>query len=252
MNSVFTVSEFLQGIRTIFSKEWRTYRNTQIGYIFAVLFLSLSAFLFFFGLGEDSFWDRKAANMEQFFLWTPLLYAVFVPAVTMRLWSEEERAGTVELLFTLPFREYEIVVGKFLAAWAFLGSVLVLTSTVPFSIYAVGDLDLGATFAGYLGCFLLGGSYIAIGLVFSASTKDQISAYLLTLLFCLFLFLLGTQPVLKFLGGPAGSLASFLSLSRHFESFRLGILDGRDVFYFLSSILFSLLANVLVLHWRRE
>ncbi|TGK06194.1 gliding motility ABC transporter [Leptospira fletcheri] len=252
MNSSFSISESLQGIRTIFSKEWRTYSNTPIGYIFAVLFLFLSAFLFFFGLGEDSFWDRKAANMEQFFLWIPLLYSVFVPAITMRLWSEEERAGTLELLFTLPFRESEIVVGKFLAAWAFLGSVLILTIPVPFSIYAVGDLDLGATFAGYLGCFLLGGSYIAVGLVFSAFTKDQISAYLLTLLFCIFLFLSGTQPVLKFLGGSAASLVSFLSFSRHFESFRFGILDGRDVFYYLSFLLFSLFANVLVLRWRRE
>jgi len=246
------IFEFYTNVKTVFSKEWIGYLNTPIGYIFAVLFLLLSSFLFFFGLGEDSFWDRNVASMEQFFLWIPLLYIVFVPAITMRLWSEEERTGTTEILFTLPLREYEIVFAKFIAAWFFLGTVLLTTVSIPFTIWALGDLDIGATLAGYLGCYLLGSCYISVGLLISALTKDQISAYLLTMLVCLFFFLLGYQPVLRFLGGASASFASFISLSRHFEPFRLGILDGKEIFYTVSFTVTALVANVIVLLGKRR
>ncbi len=237
-------------VGTIFKKEWDMYFNTQIGYVFATFYLLLSSFLFFYGLGEDSFWDRKIAGMEEYFIWTPLLFTAFIPSLTMRLWSEEKKSGTLELLFTLPFRKSEIVLGKFLAAWAFLGLVLSLSLLIPFSIWAFGDLDLGIVFAGYLGCYLLGGAYISLGLFLSSFGKDQISSYIFTLLVCLFFFLLGTQPVLKFLGGGFSSFASMISLSSHFESFRLGLLDFKDLFYYLSFIAANLYANIFSLEAR--
>ncbi|TGK05554.1 gliding motility ABC transporter [Leptospira langatensis] len=234
-------------IASVFRKEWSAYFNTQIGYLFTIFYLFLSSFLFFYGLGEESFWERKVAGMEEYFIWTPLLFTVFIPALTMRLWSEEKRSGTLELLFTLPLGKSEITFGKFLAAWAFLGFVLSLTLPIPFSIWALSDLDLGIVFAGYLGCYLLGGAYLSLGTLLSSLGKDQISSYILTLFVCLFFFLLGTQPVLKFLGGGFAGLASFLSLGSHFESFRLGLVDGGDAFYFLSFILANLFSNVFLL-----
>ncbi|TGK00638.1 gliding motility ABC transporter [Leptospira semungkisensis] len=243
----FHLYRFYSNLLSVFRKEWSAYFNTQIGYVFSIFYLFLSSFLFFYGLGEDSFWDRKVAGMEEYFIWTPLLFVVFIPALTMRLWAEEKKSGTLELLFTLPLGKLEIAFGKFLAAWTFLGFILSLTLPIPFSIWAIGDLDLGIVFAGYLGCYLLGGAYLSLGTLLSSFGKDQISSYILTLLVCLFFFLVGTQPVLKFLGGSFSSLASFLSLSSHFESFRLGLIDGADIFYFLSFILANLFSNVFFL-----
>ncbi|EPG68139.1 ABC transporter permease [Leptospira wolffii] len=241
---------FYGNIRTVFQKEWEAYFNTQIGYIFAAAYLLLSSFLFFYGLGEESFWQKKIASMDDYFLWTPLLFTAFLPTLTMRLWSEEKKSGTLEILVTLPFLKSEIVLGKFLAAWAYLGFVLILTLPIPFSVWAFGDLDLGIVFAGYTGCYLLGGAYISLGTFLSLFGKDQIGSYILSLLVCLFLFLLGTQPVLKFFGGGSFSFAGFLSLSSHFESFRMGILDGKDIFYYISFILANLYANIFLLERR--
>ncbi|TGL58479.1 ABC transporter permease subunit [Leptospira sarikeiensis] len=235
------------GLIAVFKKEWGTYFNTPIGYVFSILYLFLSSFLFFYGLGEGSFWDRKIAGMEEYFVWTPLLFVVFIPAITMRLWSEEKRSGSIEVLFTLPISKWEIVAGKFLAAWAFLGLVICFSLSIPFFIWALGDLDLGIVFAGYLGCFLLGGAYISLGIFLSSFGKDQINSYILTLLISLLLFFLGTQPVLKFLEGGLSTFAYLFAISSHFESFRLGILDLSDLFYFFSFILGNLWANVFFL-----
>lgn len=235
------------GLVAVFKKEWASYFNTPIGYVFSILYLFLSSFLFFYGLGEGSFWDRKVAGMEEYFVWTPLLFVVFVPAITMRLWSEEKRSGSLEILFTLPISKWEIVGAKFLAAWAFLGSTVCLSASIPFFIWAFGDLDLGIVFAGYLGCIFLGGAYISLGIFLSSFGRDQISSYILTVLVCLFFFLLGTQPVLKFFGGGPSAFAYLFALSSHFESFRLGILDISDTLYFLSFISANLAANIFFL-----
>ncbi|EMO27015.1 ABC-2 family transporter protein [Leptospira interrogans serovar Bataviae str. HAI135] len=141
----------------------------------------------FFGLGEGSFWDFKSASMETYF-WIPILYVIFIPALSMRLWSEEERSGTLEILFSLPLKDVELVLGKFLAAWSFLGFVLSFTFLIPVTIFYLGDLDVGTTSAGYLGIFLLGGANLVLGSFVSSLTKDQISSYLLGLILCLFFF----------------------------------------------------------------
>lgn len=243
----------MENVKTVFRKEQSSYFNTPIGYIFSAFFLLLISFLFFFGLGGNSFWDLKIASMEQYFLWIPILFIIFIPAITMRLWAEEERSGTLEVLLTLPIRDYEIVVGKFLAAWSFLTITILGSIFVPLTVWSLGDLDLGLVFSGYIGTILLGGSYISIGLFVSAMTKDQITAFILTLLACLLMFLMGYQPILQFFGKVTflGDILSSLSLSKHFESFRMGIFDPRDLLYFFSFIALMLYLNVHIIRGKK-
>ncbi len=241
----------MNNIKTIFRKESSTYFNTPIGYIFSAFFLLLISFLFFYGLGGNSFWDLKIASLEQFFSWIPLLYIIFIPAITMRIWSEEEKSGTLEVLMTLPIRDYEIVIGKFLSAWMFLTVTILCTLLAPLTVRILGDLDLGLVFMGYIGTILLGGAYISIGLIISSLTRDQISAFILTLLACFLMFIMGYQPILKFFGNFIGGFIAFLSLSQHFESFRMGVFDPRDVLYFITFIKVILFLNVFVIRGKR-
>jgi ABC-2 type transport system permease protein len=241
----------MNNIKTIFRKESSTYFNTPIGYIFSAFFLLLISFLFFYGLGGNSFWDLKIASLEQFFSWIPILYIIFIPAITMRIWSEEEKSGTLEVLMTLPIRDYEIVIGKFLSAWMFLTVTILCTLLAPLTVRILGDLDFGLVFMGYIGTILLGGAYISIGLIISALTRDQISAFILTLLACFLMFIMGYQPILKFFGNFLGGFIAFLSLSQHFESFRMGVFDPRDVLYFITFIKIILLLNVFVIRGKK-
>jgi ABC-2 type transport system permease protein len=241
----------MKNIQTIFFKESSSYFNTPIGYIFSSFFLLLISFLFFYGLGGNSFWDLKIASVEQFFSWIPILYIIFIPAITMRIWSEEEKSGTIEVLMTLPVKDYEVVLGKFLSAWAFLGITVLCTLLAPLTVKLLGDLDFGLVFSGYVGTLLLGGSYISIGILISAFGKDQISAFIITLLLCFLMFLMGYEPILKFFGNYLAGFISFLSLSIHFESFRMGVFDPRDIFFYLSFILLMLGLNVFLLRSKR-
>ncbi len=240
-----------RSIQVIFKKEYSTYMNTPIGYVFSSFFLLLISFLFFYGLGGNSFWDLKISSMEQYFLWVPILFNIFIPAITMRLWSDEEKSGTLETLLTLPIRDYELVIGKFLSAWSFLIVTLLGTVLVPITVRILGGLDYGQVFAGYLGTFLLGGAYISMGLVISSLTRDQITAFISTLLACLVSYLLGYQPILQFFGNAAGGFFAFLSLSMHFESFRMGVFDPRDVIFFASFIVLMLGLNVAIIRGKR-
>lgn len=241
----------LKNIKTIYRKEFSSYINTPIGYIFSSLFLILISFLFFYGLGGNSFWDLKVSSMEQYFLWVPLLFIVFIPAITMRLWAEEERSGTLETLMTLPIKDYEIVIGKFLSAWAFLVLTLCGTLLVPLTILILGSLDWGLVLSGYMGTFLLGGAYLSLGILISSLTRDQIVSFVLTFLACLLTFLMGYQPILQFFGNFLGGILAFFSLSQHFESFRMGIFDPRDIIFFISFILLMLSLNVYVLRGKK-
>lgn len=238
-------------VSVIYRKELSTYQNTGIGYVFGSFFLLITSFLFFFGLGESSFWDRNVASMEGYFNWMPILFILFIPALTMRLWSEEERSGTLETLLTLPFSLWEIVLGKFLSAWSFLCLLLLASLPIPISIWLLGGIDWGVTFSGYLGTVLLGGSYISVGMVVSALTKDQISCYILSLLLCLLFFLMGYQPVLQFFPTAIGTVLAFFSVAHHFDSFRLGLLEWKEFYFFLSFGFLFLLWNVQILRSKR-
>jgi len=241
----------MNNIKSIVKKETTTYFNTPIGYIFASFFLLLISFLFFYGLGGNSFWDLKVSSMEQYFLWIPILFIIFIPAITMRLWAEEERSGTLEVLLTLPLNDLEIIVGKFLSAWIFLIFVVLCSLLVPITIWILGSLDFGLVFCGYLGTILLGGAYISMGLVISSLTKDQISAFMLTLLACLLTFLMGYQPILQFFGNTLGGAIAFFSLSQHFESFRMGVFDPRDLYFYFSFISVMIAFNSIILRGKK-
>jgi ABC-2 type transport system permease protein len=241
----------MNNIKSIVKKETTTYFNTPIGYIFASFFLLLISFLFFYGLGGNSFWDLKVSSMEQYFLWIPILFIIFIPAITMRLWAEEERSGTLEVLLTLPLNDLEIIVGKFLSAWIFLIFVILCSLLVPITIWILGTLDFGLVFCGYLGTILLGGAYISMGLVISSLTKDQISAFMLTLLACLLTFLMGYQPILQFFGNTLGGAIAFFSLSQHFESFRMGVFDPRDLYFYISFISVMIAFNSIILRGKK-
>ncbi len=170
---------------------------------------------------------------------------------SINIWSEEEKSGTMEVLMTLPIKDYEIVVGKFLSAWMFLVVTLLCTLLAPLTVRILGDLDFGLVFMGYIGTILLGGAYISIGLVISSLTRDQISAFILTLLACFLMFIMGYQPILKFFGNFLGGFIAFLSLSQHFESFRMGVFDPRDFLFFISFIKIMIFLNVFVIRGKK-
>lgn len=225
-------------VKTVFRREFANYFNTPIGYIFLAVFIILMNFLFFYII---RFWDT-GRSIRGFFDWLRIAYLFFIPAITMRLWAEEKKSGTVELLFTLPIRDEEAILGKFFSAAAFLGVALAATLFLPVTVWIAADPDWMVIIGGYLGAFLLGASYISLGLYISWLTHDQIVAFMLTMAACFFLFLLGYEPVLQFFG-PLKEILAFFSVSWHFDSIYRGLLDTRDIIYFLSFIFLFLYLN---------
>jgi ABC-2 type transport system permease protein len=229
----------------IFKKEFRGYFNSPIAYIFLVIFLALSTGYYFLVKLLDDY-----AHMGDFFDQLPVAFMLFVPALTMRLWAEEKKSGTEELLLTLPMRNHEIVLGKFLASFALIGVALALTLSVPLTIASMGNLDWGPVTGGYLGALLLGATYLAIGLFLSSLTTNQILAFLLSLLACFVLVSLG-EPMLLVMLGPAAPIAERLSATYHFRSISVGQIDTRDLVYFVSFIVFFLYLNIASLEARK-
>lgn len=232
----------------IFRRELAGYFATPIAVIFLTVFLILTGF-FTFKLGR--LYDLGQADLQPFFLWHPWLYLFIVPAVSMRLWAEEKKSGTVELLLTLPVSLFEAMAGKFFAAWAFLGISLLLTFPILLTVGFLGNPDWGVIAAGYVGSFLMAGTYLSIGCLVSAATKSQVISFVISTTICLFLILLGFEPVVDFLNGffsPA-LVDQFTNLSfpYHFEAIQRGVLDCRDVFYFVSVMVFSLFAGTIIL-----
>lgn len=233
-------------ILSIARKEFRSYFQSTIAYIFITLFLVLSQWIFFRG-----FFVMNQATLRDFFDLVPLVFLFFVPAVTMRMWAEEQKLGTVEILLTFPVRDRDVVIGKFLASFSFVGLALMLTLPLALTIVALGDPDNGAMIGGYLGCLLLAASYIAIGLWISSTTQNQIVAFLITLISCFLLYIAGSDLVL---GTVPDFLVPFLanvSLGYHFESITRGVIDSRDILYYASIIGFFLFLNSRVIESRR-
>lgn len=231
---------------SIARKEFRSYFQSTIAYIFITLFLVLSQWIYFSG-----FYVMNQATLRDFFDLVPLMFLFFVPAVTMRMWAEEQKLGTAEILLTFPVRDRDVVLGKFLASFAFVGLSVLLTIPLAITVAALGDPDNGAMIGGYLGCLLLGGAYIAIGLWVSSMTQNQIVAFLISLILCFLLYIAGTGLVL---GGLPHWLVPFfanLSLGYHFDSITRGVIDSRDILYYLSIIGFFLFLNVRVIASRR-
>ena len=236
----------MQNITAILKKEFRSYFNSPIAYIFITFFLGISAWLFF-----QNFFIVNQAEMRSFFGLMPWIFLFFIPAVTMKLWSEEKKIGTIEILMTLPIRDYEVVVGKFLASFALLAVTVLLTLVIPFSVMSLGNPDVGTLIAGYIGLLLMGGAYIAIGFFASTLTENQIIAFIIGIVVCLVLLLIGEDFVLFKTPNWLFPIFSYLGLGAHYSSILRGVLDSRDIIYYLSLIGFFLYLSTLAVESRK-
>lgn len=237
---------------TIAKRELAGYFASPVAFVFIVIFLLLAGFFTFMVAG---FFPRGQANLEAFFVWHPWLYLFLVPAVGMRMWSEERRLGTLELLLTMPVTPWQAIIGKFLAAWAVVGLALALTFPVWCTVNYLGNPDNGVIFASYLGSFLMAGAYLAITAMTSAMTRNQVVAFIVSVVLSLFLILAGYPPVTNLLVQWAqpwlvDGIAAF-SVMTHFDSIQKGVLDSRDILYFLSVIGFSLFTTGVIVRAHR-
>lgn len=242
----------MSAITTVCKRELRSYFATPVAYVFIVIFLVLSsAFTFYLG----GFYERGQADLLPFFNFLPWLYLFLVPAVSMRLWSEERKSGTIELLLTLPITMWQAVMGKFLAAWAFIGIALALTFPLWITVNYLGDPDNGVIFASYLGALLMAGSFLAIGSCISAATRNQVVAFILTVVACFVLVMAGFPLVLDVFRSwaPQGLVDAIAGLSflTHFASISKGVIDLRDLLYFVLMIGFWLYASAIVIDLKK-
>jgi len=239
-------------IKAIVKRELCGYFTSPIAYVFLVIYLLLAGF-FTFTVG--SFFERGEASLVSFFTWHPWLYLFLVPAVGMRLWSEERRLGTMELLLTMPVTTWQAIIGKFLASWLFLALALALTFPVVVTVNWLGDPDNGVIVGGYVGSILLAGAYLALSSMTSAMTRNQVISFILSVLICLFLILAGYEPVTGLLSRVAGprvvEVVAAFSVMTHFEGFQRGVLDTRDIVFFASVIGFALFTTGVVIRNQR-
>jgi ABC-2 type transport system permease protein len=242
----------MSAIRVIARRELGAYFATPLAYVFIVIFLALmGAFTFYLG----GFYERGQADLTPFFGFHPWLYLFLVPAIAMRLWSEERKSGSIELLMTLPVTTWQAVAGKFAAAWAFTGVALLLTFPIWITVNYLGDPDNGVIVAGYVGSWLMAGAFLAIGSAISAANKNQVVAFIITVVVC-FLFLLAGLPlVLDFFSGwlpqPVVDAVAGLSFLTHFQAISKGVLDLRDLLYFGLVIGFWLYATAVVVDLKK-
>jgi ABC-2 type transport system permease protein len=233
-------------------RELRSYFSTPIAYVFIVVFLLLSGMATFY---IGNFFGRGQADLVPFFNFHPWLYMIFIPAISMRLWSEERKSGTIELLFTLPITAWQAIFGKYLAALIFTGITLALTFPLWLAVNYLGHPDNGVIIAGYMGSLLMAGAFLAIGAAISALTKNQVVAFVLTLVICLFMNLLGFSMVIDQVRGIMPdmvyeTLRSFSFLT-NFDTISRGLLDFRSIIYFATLIVFSLFANAVIIETKK-
>lgn len=238
------------GLRAIFKREFKGYFASPLGYIFIVIFLLASGWL---TLSRDfgRFLELRQASLDPFFGYVPWLFVVLVPAVAMRLWAEERKTGTVELLFTLPVTLEASYLGKFLAGWSFMAFSLLLTAPLVFEVARLGDPDWGTIVTGYLGCLLLAAAYLAIGMLFSAVTKNQVVAFILGTAATVLFLIVGLPQSLETIGNLFGSYAEqtfwSLSLADHFDTLTRGLLELGTLFFFLAFTAGWLICGMLAL-----
>jgi len=238
------MSEFPGNLSVVVRRELASYFATPVAFVFIVIFLVMAgAFTFYLG----GFYEREIADLQPFFQFHPWLYLFLVPAVGMRLWAEERKSGTVELLLTLPMTAGEAVAGKFLAAWLFVGLALALTFPIWITVNILGDPDNGVIVAGYLGSWLMAGGFLAISACLSAVTRNQVVAFILSVVVCFGFLLSGLPMVLDVFRGwlPQAIVDAVANLSflGHFNSISRGVVDLRDLVYFGLVIGFWLTAN---------
>jgi ABC-2 type transport system permease protein len=242
----------MNGVAAIFRRELRSYFITPLAYVFIVIFLVLSgAFTFYLG----NFYERGQADLSSFFTFHPWLYLFLVPALSMRLWAEERKAGSIELLMTLPIEVWQAVIGKFLAAWAFTGLALALTFPIWITVNFLGSPDNGVIVAAYIGSLLMAGGFLAIGACISALTRNQVIAFILTVVACFVFLLAGFPLVLDVFSAwaPQALVDAIASLSflTHFNNISRGVIDLRNLVYFALLIAAFLYANAILLHLKK-
>ena len=242
----------MKNILVIMKRELYGYFSTPVAYVFIVIFLFLTG-VFTFYLG--SFYDSNQADLDPFFRYHPWLYLFLIPAISMRLWSEERKSGTIELLMTLPVTTTEAVVGKFLAAWCFSGIALALTFPIWITVNYLGDPDNTVIIASYLGSLLMAGGFLAIGSCISALTKNQVIAFVISVVICFLFILSGFPLVLDFFRGWAPQVLinaiSSISFLTHFNSITKGVIDIRDLIYYAVLISYWLYAGVVVIDMKK-
>ena len=246
----------LRNILVVAKREFSAYFTTPVAYVFLVIFLLLAGF-FTFMVGQD-FFSRNEASLGSFFLWHPWLYLFLVPAIAMRLWSEEARTGTLELLLTLPITTGQAVIGKFLASWAFLILCLILTFPIWLTPVYLGDPDNGAILCAYFGSALMAGAYLGIGSMTSAITSNQVISFVMSVVLCLFTILAGFPPVTDFIQGlfPGNeavvSLVANMSVMTHFEALQRGVFHLKDALFFISLIVVTLVTTTAIIRAGQE
>jgi ABC-2 type transport system permease protein len=223
----------MQAFLAVFKRELKSYFTTPIAYVFLVIFLFFSGYLTF----KQGFFEMRQTDMRAFFLNMPLLFVFMVPSAAMRLWAEERRLGSIELLFTLPITITQALLGKFFAAWLFLTIALSLTFPMVITVSYLGDPDIGLIITGYLGCLLMAGGFLAIGCFFSAVSKNQVISFVLSVVACTIFVFAGMPTTLSYLSTflPAGLVSAIenMSFQTHFESLQQGLLQFKDLSYFL-------------------
>ncbi|HEX2955943.1 MAG TPA: ABC transporter permease subunit [Chitinispirillaceae bacterium] len=229
----------MENIHIIAKKEFKSYFISPIAYVFITVFLVISNFLFFQG-----FFLNNQADMRGYFSLLPWIFLFFVPAITMRSWSEEKKGRTLELLLTWPVSDLEVVVGKFLAAFAFLAVAILASVTIPITIMTLGIPDMGPIIGGYVGALLMGAAYLAIGLWISSHTENQIIAFIVGVVVTFILFIISNPFVLMAVPHWMAPVLNYIGLGNHFESIERGVIDSRDILYYLSIIGFFLFLNV--------
>jgi gliding motility-associated transport system permease protein len=244
--------ETVRNTRIIAEREFAAYFASPLATIFLVIFVALTgAFAFFVG----GFFERGQADLGAFFMYHPWLYLLLVPAIAMRLWAEERKTGTIELLMTLPISPWEAILGKFLAAWAFVGLALLLTIPMWITVNVLGRPDNGVILASYIGSFLTAGAFLAIGSCISALTKNQVIAFIVAAAICFILVMSGVEMVLNVFRpwAPSFLIAAISSLSflTHFDDFTKGIFSLPALIFYASVIAFALFANKIILDQRK-
>ncbi len=243
----------MKAMLTVFKREFAAYFATPLAFVFIVIFLfAMGTFTFYVG----HFYDNGVADLSVFFAYHPWLYLFLIPAISMRLWAEERRTGTMELLLTLPVPLWATVLGKFLAAWLFSGVALALTFPIWLTVNYLGSPDNGVILAGYIGSFLMAGAYLSIGASISAATKNQVIAFVVSVVICFLFTISGAPLVLDFFRAWAplvliNAVASFSFLT-HFAAISAGVIDFRDVLFFFSLMALFLTANVVVVDLKKS
>lgn len=242
----------MRNFLAVMKRELKGYFESPVAYVFIIIFLLATSGCTFF---ISRFFETRTATLEPFFIWHPWLYLFLVPAVGMRLWAEERKSGTIELLFTLPITMWQAVAGKFVAAWLFVGIALFLTFPIVLTVGYLGSPDYGVILASYLGSFLLAGAYLAVTCLFSAMSKNQVISFVLSVVASFAMVMLGVGVFTEFLNRffPVwlSEVISAFSFFTHYQGFQRGLIDSRDVVYFVSIIGFMLAANAVVLEMKK-